>query len=214
VLQRDPERRNGDRVTSLAVRFHFLRLFALVMALLFATGCPSRQASSSAVTERDASADSKRVKAADGAVSGPALTDGWQWMEDKRSGEGFTLVELKWRRPTNAGDVLLYAKDYSVSADETMASLSARDWRTYYNSSLKNIRSLDVRPVTFAERPALDVRAEGTDAEGTLVLLHEVYVPFTGHVFLTSAVGPLEEVVALAPQIASWRQAIEFRALR
>jgi hypothetical protein len=184
-----------------------------LLAALPVLACRSQQASSNTDAAVDGADRVDRLTSRGGSVRGPTLL-GWQWMDDQRTGAGFGLDELKWRRSSDAGVVLLYAKDYAVSEDETIASLSARDWRTYYEPILRTVGTVDHQPVTFASRRAVAVRAEGAGPDGSAITVDEVYVPVHGHVLLTSATGASGEVTAFAADIATWRAAVDFTVLR
>ena len=183
---------------------------------VFAAGLPFAACRSQQASTMDAGADrgdpSPRVTSPKGSVGGPVLP-GWQVIQAERAADGFELDELKWKRLGDSGVVLLYAKDYAVSADETVATLTARDWRSYYGPLLQTVRAVDRRPTTFASRPAVAVRAEGAAPDGSAVTVDEVYVPVHGHVLLTSASGSSREMAALASDIDSWRAAVDFTAL-
>jgi hypothetical protein len=203
-------RRRWDTVYPLVLR----RLGArTLLAALPVLACRSPQTSPRTDAAVDGGDHADGITSAGGSVRGPTLP-GWQWMDDQRTGDGFSLDELKWRRSSDAGIVFLYAKDYAVSDDETISSLSARDWRTYYEPILHTVRAVEHRPVTFASRRAVAVTAQGAGPDGRAITVDEVYVPVHGHVLLTSATGPSGDVTAFASDIATWRAAVEFTALR
>lgn len=144
-----------------------------------------------------------RITSSDPSISAPDM-QGWQWTEDARSGDGFTLHELKWHRTTRAGDVFLYAKDYALANTETIASLMSRDWRAFYKPLMSHVDTLDVHETTFHDSRAVAVRAEGRG-----VVVDETYVPQADHLFVITASGPLPSLDWMAKDIATWRAGVE-----
>lgn len=143
----------------------------------------------------------------------PNARSTWEWTEDYRRGEGYTLTEIKWRSEYKEGEVYLYAKDYA-GVHETTASICGRDWRDYYRPVLPVVSIIEARQFPFLGREACNVVAEGSSSAGISLRLDEHYIVLPDHVLLLSAAGPTVDVLALQTEIDSWFSGVRFRTLQ
>ena len=140
---------------------------------------------------------------------------GWEKHDTQRTGDDFVVQVMQLARSDD--HLVLLAKDYAGSVDETIGDLEARDWRGHYAQVFDAVTSVRVSRCEqrLIDRvvPALDVVAEGVTGEGQH-RIRERYAFAPGHQLLIPAAGRAGAHERFAADVMRWFAGIAFRPAR
>lgn len=137
---------------------------------------------------------------------------GWGYTEDERSGDGFTVMVVKYMLPAEPFPLVLVAKIYTLAYPPEVPADT--DWPEAFDTLFSRIDACDVnaaRQLTMkTELPATQAVVTGLDTQGAPIVVRERRAILANEQFVVTAIGPADTVLANVAVIDRWFANVAF----
>ena len=132
--------------------------------------------------------------------------DTWVWDEAERSGDGFTVMLLKYLHPAEPFPLALMVKIYTLAyAPEPPADT---DWPAAFDGLFSELQSVDVKQTQQTTMTSLldatEALLTGTDQQGAALVVRERRAIFKNEQFIVTAMGPAEAMQTHQSTVDKW----------
>jgi hypothetical protein len=141
---------------------------------------------------------------------------GWEYAEDERQGDGFTVLVLKYILPATPAPLALLAKIYANDEDRPPpGDPAATDWRQIFRpllSEISSVTTLATRQLTMTKAlPAWEAVLDGLGADsGAPLRIRERRAVVDRELFIVTAMGAPALFEAHAADIDRWFDSAAF----
>jgi hypothetical protein len=140
--------------------------------------------------------------------------NGWQYREDARQGDGFTVMVLKYWLPATPAPLTLLAKIYTHDPGVAQDPLPP-DWRNILGPLFSSIATVETRQTSqttmSGSLPACEAVIDGEGSNPVAPLRLRERRAVLGHeLFIVGAVGPPDLFASQAEDIEKWFESSAF----